>query len=104
MIEVVRGVTMEKLYKFYVSYGRHGDVEGVFVADEAEVTAALGHTISFHEPWGKHSSAGCTLAAEQFTVLTDDQDFIAKARKYGISCSGVSPLGILADMKADGLL
>ena len=95
---------MKKLFKFYVDYGRHGDIEGVFVAEEAEVTAALGYTISFYEPWGKHSSAECTLEASQFTVLTDDQDFIEKAQKYGIARHGVSPLGILADMKSDGLL
>lgn len=93
---------MEKLYRFYVDYGRHGDVEGTFVADEAEVAAAFGYTVEFYEPFGKHSEASCTLAAEHFTVLTEDQEFIAKARQYGISRSGVNPIALLADMKADG--
>jgi hypothetical protein len=95
---------MEKLYRFYADYGRLGAIEGVFVADEAEVAAALGCTVSFCEPWGKHSSAKCTLAASHFTILTDDQDFIAKARKYGIVRFGENPLGILADMRHDGLV
>lgn len=97
-------MSIEKMYKFRVSFGRHGTIEGVFVATPEDVADALGVTVDFYEPWGKHSSATHTLSAEDFTVLTEDQDFIAKARQYGISHHGENPIGLIADMRMDGRL
>ncbi len=70
----------QKMYRFHVDFGRHGDIDGVFCATPEEVAAAVGVHVWFEEPWGKHSSADCTIEAGHFSVLTDDQDFIAKAK------------------------
>lgn len=94
----------QKMYRFHVNFGRHGDIDGVFCATPEEVAAAVGVHVWFEEPWGKHSSADCAIEAGHFSILTDDQDFIAKAKRYGISRHGESPLGLIADMRSDGRL
>jgi hypothetical protein len=95
---------MEKLYRFEVDFGRHGKLKGVFPATPEEVAAAVGVTVFFEEPWGKHSGVEYTLEATDFKVLTDDQDFIAKAKAYGIAWSGEHVTGKIADMRSDGRL
>lgn len=92
---------MKKVYKFHVDYGRHGSLSGTFVADDDAVAKALGKSVHFEEPWGKHSSCTAELAAEHFKVLTDDQDFITKLYEFGMAHHGDDPLGILADQEAD---
>jgi hypothetical protein len=95
---------MEKLYRFEVDFGRHGKLKGVFPATPEEVAAAIGVKVFFEEPWGKHSGVEHTLEAKDFKVLTDDQDFIAKAKAYGIAWSGEHVTGKIADMRSDGRL
>lgn len=46
---------MKKLYKFKVYVSRMGDIESVFIADSAEVDAAVGQSIHFGEVLGKFS-------------------------------------------------
>lgn len=91
----------EAIYKFFQDYGRHGDIDGKFVATADEVAAALGHEIHFYEPWGKHSEASTILEASQFTVVSSDPADVAAFKRLDMT-SGENPLGILADMKADG--
>lgn len=93
-------MTMDKVYRFTVDCGRCNYLQGTFVADDAKVAHAIGKTVYFSEPWGKHSGAEVTIEAGHFKVLTDDQDFIAKLRKYGMGHHGDDPLGILAASEA----
>lgn len=94
---------MKKVYRFEVKCGRAGDLRGTFVvADDADVERAIGKPVSFDEPWGKHSECVTTLKSEHFTVLTDDQDFIAKFETIGIRSQGHCPIGLLADQESDG--
>ena len=93
---------MEKLYKFYWDYGRMGDVEGVFAADEKEVAAAIGKRIYFGEILGKHSEVFGPLNTDDLDVLTDDQEFIAKAKKYGLVPTGYNPLSYLPEEEDEG--
>lgn len=92
---------MKKMYKFRWDVRRMGCVEGVFVADESEVEAAIGKDVYFGEILGKHSEIFGTLDAEDLAVLTDDQEFIAKAEQYGIARSGYNPLNYLREDQGD---
>lgn len=90
---------MQKLYKFAWDCGRMGSVEGLFVANETDVAAAIGKEVCFGEILGKHSEVCGTLTEDDLTVATDDQDFIAKL--VGIlgttSISGYNPLSYLSE-------
>lgn len=87
----------DKLYKFHWYCGRMGDVEGVFVADEDVVTKCIGRFCYLGEVLGKHSEVRGTLDAEDMTVLTDDQDFIAKAVDFGLVPMGHNPIDAIIE-------
>ncbi len=84
---------MNKLYRFNVSCGRMGSLEGLFVADEVDVAAAIGKRMYFGEVLGKHSDIAFDLEAEHLTVASDDQDFLEKlVDLLGADISGFNPL------------
>jgi hypothetical protein len=85
---------MKKLYRFLWDCGRMGYVEGVFIADDAEVNEAIGKEIYFGEILGKHSEIHGTLDAHDLTVLSEEADFITKIEGvFGSSrISGHCPL------------
>lgn len=85
------------LWRFYWDCRRMGHVEGVFVATQAQVSAAMNKRVCFGEILGKHSEISGTLEEKDLTRLTDDQDFIAKAAEYGIASSGYNPLEYLSE-------
>lgn len=82
---------MKKVYKFFVSYGRMGSLEGVFVATDADVKQSLGKEAYFGEVLGKHSDVYVTLTESMFKVLTDDTDFAEKFAWHHCAC-GFNPL------------
>lgn len=82
---------MKNLYKFNWDYGRMGDVEGIFVAEESKIKAAIGKEVVFGEILGKHSDIIGVLERKDLTILTDDQDFIKKFEDLNCS-SGYNPL------------
>jgi hypothetical protein len=90
---------MKKLYKFYWDVRRMGSVDGLFVADEAEIEKAIGKEIYFGEILGKHSDIQGELEATDLTVASDDQDFIAKLVEVIGSehISGYNPLDYLEE-------
>lgn len=67
---------MRKLYSFFWDCGRMGDVEGLFIAEESEVDAAIGSEVYFGEILGKHSDIRGTLSSEDLKVISDEQDKI----------------------------
>lgn len=85
---------MRKLYRFNWDCGRNGDVEGVFIQDEATILGAMGKTVQFGEILGKHSDVHGVLDAEDLEVLSEDQAFISKLEEVvgGPSISGYNPL------------
>ena len=83
------------VWKFYWDCRRMGEVEGVFIATDAEIKAALGKNVYFGEILGKHSEIQGVLEEKDLTRLTDDQEFISKAEQYGLSRSGYNPLEYL---------
>jgi len=46
---------MNKLYKFEVNYGRHGSIEGIFIADDDLLEKIISKRIYLGDCCGKHS-------------------------------------------------
>jgi hypothetical protein len=69
---------MKVIARFYWDCGRMGDVDGLFVTTKEALEAAYGKEVYFGEILGKHSEIYGTLDEGDITILTEDQDFIAK--------------------------
>ena len=69
---------MLKLYSYYQDCGRMGDLTSLFIADDSKVAEIIGKSIYFGEVLGKHSEIVCDIEEGDFTVKSDDQDFIKK--------------------------
>lgn len=83
------------LYRFRWDCGRMGSVTGMFTATESQLQAEFGEDVYFGEILGKHSEVCGALNRGDITVLTQDQDFIAKAEEYGLVPTGYNPLEYL---------
>lgn len=84
---------MKSLYKFSHYFGRHGSLEGVFVATEEDIKKIMGQRVYFGEVLGKHSEVEIDAMEESdIKLLTSDQDFIAKAIEFGIVPMGTNPV------------
>ena len=88
---------MRKLYRFQWDCGRNGVVEGVFSADDDMLESSIGKRVYFGEILGKHSEVHGTLDNDDLEVLTDDQEFIAKAEEYGLVPIGYNPLSYMVE-------
>lgn len=73
-----------------------GSVEGIFVADEAEIGYHKGKKAFLGEVLGKFSDVVDDDWESNLTVLTDDQEFIAKFLEFKAE-SGFNPLNYVAD-------
>ncbi len=85
------------LYKFQCDFGRMGALEGIFVARPEDLASAEGRRVYFGEVLGKHSEIWCDFDMDDIKVLTDDQEFIAKAESFGLVPMGWNPLHYLAE-------
>jgi len=90
---------MKKLYEYKVEYGRMGTVEGLFVADETIVMAAMGRIAHFGEILGKHSDISLELAIRDMVVKSEDQNFISKLIEIigSNTISGYNPLDYMEE-------
>lgn len=96
---------MKTLYSFYLDCGRMGDLDGLFIADSAEVDRVIRHNAYayFGEVLGKHSEVSCNLNANMFEVKSTDQDFIQNLEELlGTSISGCNPLDCIDAEQFDG--
>lgn len=83
---------MKKLYVFFKDFGRMGEIEGLFIADDSQIDRIMGEEIYFGEALGKHSEVVVTMTEETLTVKTDDQEFIEKLEELmGTDISGYNP-------------
>ncbi len=79
-----------------------GDVDGIFVTTQEELDEAYGKEVYFGEILGKHSDVHGTLEETDITVLSDDQEFIAKfVEIVGGNPSGYNPLNYIQFDKED---
>ncbi len=69
---------MLKIYEYGCDCGRMGVLDGIFVADDADVAKVIGKTLYFGEVLGKHSDITVNLEESELAVKSEDQDFIKK--------------------------
>lgn len=86
---------MKKLYHFFWDCERDGELEGVFLATAEEIASLIGKFIYFGECLGKHSEISGVIQSHDIRLLTDDQEFIAKAELYGLTSIGYNPLSYI---------
>ena len=67
---------MKKLFKFSSSYGRMGEVESLFIAEQEEVDKIIGREVYFGEILGKHSEVVLDIEESDFEIKSEDQKFI----------------------------
>ncbi len=91
-----------KLYQFNKYFGRQGDIEGVFIAEQEQIKLLIGTNIYFGEVLGKHSSVSCVIKQEdikQLDVLDSTVDDLLKV--IGTDISGYNPLNYLVESDED---
>ena len=72
---------MDVLVKFDYSAGR-SDVTGVFACTKEELSGLPGLNVWVGESYiGKHGGHGLTLEEGHFTIVSEDQEFIAKFKE-----------------------
>ena len=94
---------MRVIVKFFWDCGRMGDVEGIFTCEREDIENAVGKEVYFGEILGKHSEIHGTLEADDMTVLSDDQEFVAKFEESMGSgtVSGYNPLDYIQEEYED---
>lgn len=91
-------MTKKLLVQFYWDCGRMGDIDGLFVTTQEELSSWYNRYIYFGEVLGKHSDIYGTIEPEDFTVKSDDQDVIAKIEELlGEHLSGFYPGDYISD-------
>lgn len=84
---------MKKLYSFYWDCGRMGDLQGLFIAEEADVQKVLGKEVYFGEVLGKHSEVYGTVDNNDIEVVSEDQEKVEWLENLlGSTVSGYNPL------------
>jgi hypothetical protein len=87
---------MKGIYSFHWDCGRMGEVNGLFVADSADVEKAIGREVYLGEILGKHSEICGELEAEDVTLKSDDPNHVEIFEKLGLA-TGHNPLSYLDD-------
>ena len=67
---------MKKLYKYEEDFGRMGELEGLFVADEVDVEKVMGEETYWGEILGKHSEVIGNISKETVTMVSEDTEKI----------------------------
>lgn len=83
------------LYKLDVDCGRMGNLTGVFESTPEAIKSLMNKKIYFGEVLGKHSEIVVTFEEGEIEFLTDDEDFINKARLYNLIPTGYNPFDYL---------
>ena len=85
---------MKKLYKFREDFGRMGEVEGLFIADELDVRDAIGQVVYLGEVLGKHSDIEVEITKASLKVIPVPQETIDQLlTAFGTSTlCGMNPL------------
>jgi len=83
----------KKLYTFYLDWGRMGDLEGLFIAEEQDVKDIIGKSVYFGEVLGKHSEVEDEMTEDMFEAIDVPESVIAVLEeKLGTNISGYNPL------------
>ncbi len=92
-----------KIYKYSEDFGRMGDLEGVFVADDDTITELRKvKEIYLGEVLGKHSEVYATVDDSTLKEISDDPVIVAFFKRHFCGSIGVNLVGRYGDLKADG--
>lgn len=86
---------MNKLYS-YSDSGRGWSIEGVFVSTDEELKELYGKDLYYGEVCGKPSELTLNFSEGDFTIVTEDQDFIVKFVDL-IGYTGYNPFSYLPE-------
>lgn len=86
---------MKKLYS-YSDSGRGWTIEGVFASTDEELKRLYGKDLYYGECAGKHSELTFRFDEGDFTVVTEDQEFIEKFEQL-LGYTGYNPFDYLED-------
>lgn len=77
-----------------------GEVEGIFIEKIADVEQAMGKEAYLGEALGKHSEIVATIDESTVTLLSDDQDLIARLQDINID-TGYNPVAYYFEQAAE---
>lgn len=83
---------MKQLYKYSQDFGRQGYLSRTFIIDSEEIGKWKGSEVYFGEALGKYSEIFDKLDDSTLTLVTSDQEFIAKLEQFGLQSTGFNPL------------
>lgn len=69
---------MKLIVEFNLDCGRMGNLSSTFVCDKEDLESLYDEEVYFGEVLGKHSEVVATLDESNFTIKSDDQEFINK--------------------------
>ena len=81
---------MKTIYKFYACCGRMGYLDGLFVADSAEVESLIGTTVHFGEVLGKHSEISVVMEPKHFIAKSIEPAEVEMFERLDLKC-GYNP-------------
>lgn len=97
--EHLRQQNTEVLVQFQASFGRMGNLEGIFFSTDKDLENILGKHVYFGEVLGKHSEIELTLEKQHFSIINRDPEFILSLRenlvRHGNTISGINPFSFL---------
>lgn len=80
------------LYKFYWNCDRSGELRGLFVATELQISMAIGRPVHFGEVLGKYSDISGTFDYTDITKIEVSQSAIDEVTdQLGYTWSGYNP-------------
>ena len=80
------------IYKFYLDYGRNGEIEGIFLANPNHVKILIDSelTVNFGEVLGRFSSVTSKITDKMLSFITDNEEAVNMFEHYNLS-SGFNP-------------
>ena len=69
---------MKVIVEFFWDCGRMGDLSGLFICEKEDLKNIEGKEVYFGECLGKYSEISGAISADDFTIKTEDQEFIQK--------------------------
>lgn len=86
-------MTEKILVKYSEYFGRHGDLDGLFITTKEDLNNLIGKKIYFGEVLGKHSEVVGFMGGKNLTIVSEEQDFIFKLQNFmgSNTISGFNP-------------
>lgn len=93
-----------KLYKFYWDCGRDGDLEGLFLAKQEDVSGLINMHLHLGEVLGKHSEIYGLIKEEDISFVSDDSLLVSKLSEVfeSTTISGYNPFDYVEKLDKDG--